>query len=100
MNTSNKKEREEIDLEELEDAREQDFKAMNELDKVFGTERFKKNQDHDDADVDEEEAAMYNPFAPRKKMTMKHQEYRIIDVGPQNFLKNGQMIQVSVSDPF
>jgi nitrite reductase/ring-hydroxylating ferredoxin subunit len=31
---------------------------------------------------------------------MKHQEYRIIDVGPENLLKNGQMVQVSVCDPF
>jgi nitrite reductase/ring-hydroxylating ferredoxin subunit len=31
---------------------------------------------------------------------MKHQEYRTIKVGPVDLLKNGQMIQVSVCDPF
>ena len=31
---------------------------------------------------------------------MRHEEYRKIKVGPETLLKNGQMIQVSVSDPF
>lgn len=31
---------------------------------------------------------------------MKHQEYRNIEVGPHDLLKNGQMVMVSVCDPF
>lgn len=36
----------------------------------------------------------------KKNGMMKHQEYRTLKVGPVDLLKNGQMIQVSVSDPF
>ena len=41
-----------------------------------------------------------DPYAKQKTRMMKHQEYRTIKVGPEDLLKNGQMIQVSVCDPF
>jgi len=31
---------------------------------------------------------------------MKHQEYRTVTIGPEDLLKNGKMVQISISDAF
>jgi nitrite reductase/ring-hydroxylating ferredoxin subunit len=41
-----------------------------------------------------------DPYTRKKTALMSHQEYRTIKIGPTDLLKNGQMIQVSVCDPF
>ena len=48
----------------------------------------------------DEDLNIKDPYARSQASIMKHQEYRTIKVGPVDLLKNGQMIQVSVCDPF
>jgi hypothetical protein len=49
---------------------------------------------------EEEENFILDPYTREMEMKMKQQEYRTIKVGPPNILQNGQMVQVSVCDPF
>jgi hypothetical protein len=61
-------------------------------------ERMRSNpQENEDM---EDEEYIKDPYAKSQANMMKHQEYRTIKVGPVDLLKNGQMIQVSVCDPF
>ena len=49
---------------------------------------------------EEEENFILDPYTREMEMKMKQQEYRTIKVGAPNILQNGQMVQVSVCDPF
>ena len=49
---------------------------------------------------EEESLKSLFPMKAQHKAILKNQEFRTIKVGPSNLSKNGQMIQVSVSDPF
>lgn len=66
------------------------MRHMQELDKLYGTEKIKDDEELENEEIDE--PTKQNPFMKPKKMTMKHQEYRTIEVGPPDMLKNGQMI--------
>lgn len=81
-----------------------DFKEMKELDKMYGSDEEQRGLRADlekEATVDEdEEQYIKDPYARSKAAMMRHQEYRTIKIGPTDLLKNGQMIQVSVCDPF
>jgi len=41
-----------------------------------------------------------DPYLAKKKRFIKPQQFRTISIGPEELLKNGQMIQVSVCDAF
>ena len=41
-----------------------------------------------------------DPFMKKQKRYVSHQEFRNIKVGPEDMLKNGQMVQVAVCDAF
>lgn len=76
---------------------------MNELDKLFNNLQEAEGEEDDYKGINlklegDEVSQANDPYV--KKNTLKHQEYRIIKLGKEDFLKNGQMIQISVSDPF
>lgn len=85
---------------------------MHDLDRMYGAENrrkeggeeeeyFKKSERKDEEeDDDEDDEYVKDPYVKQKTSLMRHQEYRTIKVGPVDLLKNGQMIQVSVCDPF
>ena len=47
---------------------------------------------------DEEESRLVDPYLKKKKRTLLDQKFRTIHIGPHDLLKNGQMIEVSISD--
>src|SRR5688500_13487448 len=74
-----------------------ELRQMQELDSLYSESKSTGDEDDDD---DHSEEYIRDPYARSKAHLMKHQEYRTIKVGPDTLLKNGQMIQVSVCDPF
>jgi len=67
----------------------------------------------DDTDLLEEEEDDFNeqgdeslkdlikdPFSKKRTNLLTPQQYRVITIGDENILKEGQMVQVSISDPF
>jgi nitrite reductase/ring-hydroxylating ferredoxin subunit len=122
-------ERKDEDIKQIERGiSEKDIKEMRELDQLFGSAPSQKRRrqeenegeeakrlnklnagmqeptpDEDDLEEgDEDDGISYikDPYAKSQASIMKHQEYRTIKIGPTDLLKNGQMIQVSVCDPF
>jgi len=45
-------------------------------------------------------AQIKDPYVRKRSMKVAHQEYRTVPLGPVDLLKNGQMIQIAISDPF
>jgi len=56
-------------------------------------------KDEEDEDLTEELEARLRKTPP-KKVIMRHQEYRTVTLGPEDMLKNGKMVQISISDAF
>ena len=87
---------------------------MKDLDKMYGEDEDLQDDEneefHDDDQMDDlpdstvdranEAHRKLDPYIKKRNTMMRHKEYRTITVGAENLLKNGQMIQVSVSDPF
>ena len=63
---------------------------------------FKNQAEEQDAEDDEDDsiAQIIDPYVRKRAIKQNHQEYRTIIVGPEDLLKNGQMVQIAVSDPF
>mmetsp|Transcript_10255 Transcript_10255/g.7664 ORF Transcript_10255/g.7664 Transcript_10255/m.7664 type:complete len:87 (-) Transcript_10255:839-1099(-) len=40
-----------------------------------------------------------DPFIKRRKLMVEQSEYRVIELGDQNMLRNGQMVQIAIADP-
>jgi excinuclease UvrABC helicase subunit UvrB len=80
--------RKDVDIEEL-GMSEQELATMKELDYMYGGSTTKEEL----AEMEEEEnQKVIEPFLQKKKRFIKHQEFRTITVGPEDLLKNGQMI--------
>lgn len=89
---------------------------MKDLDKMYGDdldlqdseedeENFHDQDELDDApdstvDLANQAYRKMDPYVKKRNTMMRHKEYRTITVGSENLLKNGQMINVSISDPF
>lgn len=87
---------------------------MKDLDKMYGDDNDLQDDndeeffDHDQMEDEEEESVdrvneayrKLDPYIKKRNTMMRHKEYRTITVASENLLKNGQMVQVSISDPF
>lgn len=74
-----------------------EFTEMKELDMMYGGQTTKEELE----DIkEEEEQLLLDPYLKKKERLLKPQQFRTIKVGPQNLIKNGQMIQVSICDAF
>ena len=93
------------DISEIEkDITPKDLKQMQDLDQLFGTDSRARSHSHQPAEEEDmdfdDDSYIKDPYAKKKAILMQHQEYRTIKIGSLELLKNGQMIQVSVCDPF
>ena len=76
----------------------EDLEAMKDLDQTYNIQEFDKNEE--EKRLEREAELILDPYTKKQATKMKHQEYRTIIVGKEDLLKNGQMVQISVSDPF
>lgn len=90
------KKRTEIEVDEIGAERE-DVKQMKELDFMYGGQT---TQEELEEMEEEEEQKHVDPYMTMKKRYIKNQQFRTLTVGPEDMIQNGQMLQVSVCDPF
>ncbi len=81
----------EMTRQEAEDLREADEAYL-----------FQNQAEEENAEDEENEsiARIIDPYVRKRAIQQNHQEYRTIIVGPEDLIKNGQMVQIAVSDPF
>ncbi|CDW84041.1 pyridine nucleotide-disulphide oxidoreductase family protein [Stylonychia lemnae] len=92
-------ERDETDITEIErDITPEDIEDMRELDKTYSIEQYDK--DSKQKQLEKQASYILDPYSKKESTKMRHQEYRIIKIGKHDLLKNGQMVQISVCDPF
>lgn len=92
--------RDEVDLKQVEKGiTKEDYEELQELDRMFKLTE-DKNQTKKQNVEGQEDFSDIDPYKQDRTMKMKHQEFRVIKVCAENLLQNGQMVQVSVCDPF